>query len=204
MARASTTTSHLVLGMIAAFGPLTSYQLERLVAGTVANFWLFPHSQLYAEPRRLVAEGLLSERRETGGRRRRVYRITRAGRARLAAWLVEPEPGYTEVRDPGMLKLFFASQAPVARERLAEDQARAHRARGLEYRQRLEQLSAGRTRTCSRRWSWGSAMRRRSWSSGRSSADATTIVEGLRDTGIVVTVHARDAPIRTMEAANDA
>jgi len=129
--------------MIAAFGPLTSYQLERLVAGSVANFWLFPHSQLYAEPRRLVAEGLLSERRETGGRRRRVYRITKAGRAKLAAWLAEPETGYTEVRDPGMLKLFFASQAPGATGRLAQDQARAHRARALEYRQRLTQLAGG-------------------------------------------------------------
>ena len=52
-----TPTGHLVLGMVALFGPMTSYQLEQRVAATVGSFWLFPHSQLYAEPRKLSDAG---------------------------------------------------------------------------------------------------------------------------------------------------
>ncbi len=101
-------TSYLVLGMVASNGPCTPYDLKRLVAQTVGNFWTFPHSQLYAEPMRLAAAGLLSEERERGGRNRRHYAISEAGRAALRIWLAEPTAQLAEVRDMGMLKLFFS------------------------------------------------------------------------------------------------
>src|SRR3984885_16093119 len=86
-------TGHLVLGMVALFGPMTSYQLEQRVAATVASFWLFPHSQLYAEPRKLSEAGLLHETVEQGGRKRRTYELTDAGEAALGQWFAEPESG---------------------------------------------------------------------------------------------------------------
>ena len=94
-------TGHLVLGMVALFGPMTSYQLEQRVASTVASFWLFPHSQLYAEPRKLSDAGLLRETVEEGGRKRRTYEMTNAGHAALEVWFSEPESGRSEARDPG-------------------------------------------------------------------------------------------------------
>ena len=140
--RTLTPTGHLVLGMVAAFGPMTSYQLEQRVAATVGSFWLFPHSQLYAEPRKLADAGLLEETVENGGRRRRTYAITQAGRAALDAWFSEPEPGRTEARDLGLLKLFFADLAgPDAVRRLAADQARTHRVRERELSDRRRELS---------------------------------------------------------------
>ena len=62
---------------------MTSYQLEQRVAATVGSFWLFPHSQLYAEPRKLTDAGLLLETVETGGRKRRTYELTDAGQDTL-------------------------------------------------------------------------------------------------------------------------
>lgn len=106
-------TSYLVLGVVASGGPCTPYDLKRLVAQTVGNFWTFPHSQLYAEPNRLTAAGLLVEERERGGRNRRHYAITAAGRAALRAWLAEPTRGLAEVRDMGLLKLFFSDLGSV-------------------------------------------------------------------------------------------
>jgi DNA-binding PadR family transcriptional regulator len=140
--RALTPTAHLVLGMVAAFGPMTSYQLEQRVATTVGSFWLFPHSQLYAEPRKLADAGLLEESVERGGRRRRTYTITDAGLMALHGWFSEPEHGRSEARDPGLLKLFFADLAgPEAVRRLAADQARTHRLRERELSDRHRQLS---------------------------------------------------------------
>jgi PadR family transcriptional regulator, regulatory protein AphA len=140
--RTLTPTGHLVLGMVAMFGPMTSYQLEQRVAATVGSFWLFPHSQLYAEPRKLSEAGLLEETIEDGGRRRRTYAITDAGVAALEVWFAEPEGGRTEARDPGLLKLFFADLAgPDAVRRLAEGQARTHRARERELTERRRQLA---------------------------------------------------------------
>src|SRR6185503_4186465 len=136
-----TPTSYLVLGLLAREGPSTPYDLERHVRGTLGNFWSFPHTLLYSEPPRLAAFGLVDEVRETSGRRRRVFAITPAGEAALAAWLDRPSHEATELRDPGLLQLFFADLAPVqSRLRLAEEQLAIHHAKLAAYLedQRLE------------------------------------------------------------------
>ena len=141
--RTLTPTAHLVLGMVALFGPMTSYQLEQRVAATVGSFWLFPHSQLYAEPRKLSEAGLLHETIEQGGRKRRTYALADAGQAALDMWFSEPAAGRTETRDPGLLKLFFADLAGTEDvRRLAESQARTHRSRARELQIRRRQLSS--------------------------------------------------------------
>jgi len=120
--------SFLVLGIVAVRGASTPYDLKRFVENSVGYFWPFPHTQLYTEPERLAAAGLLEETREDGGRRRRHYTITDAGRERLEAWLAEPATAPTEYRDVGVLKLFFAELAPPeAVEALARTQAAAQR-----------------------------------------------------------------------------
>lgn len=101
-------TSYVVLGLIARFGTMTSYGLKQAVAGSVGYFWSFPHSQLYAEPARLTEFGLLTADREQGGRRRRRYSLTANGRRALENWLATPDVGSVELRDPGLLQLFFA------------------------------------------------------------------------------------------------
>jgi DNA-binding PadR family transcriptional regulator len=106
-----TTTSYVVLGLVAARQPITSYEMKRNVALSIGYFWPFPHSQLYAEPARLVQLGLLQEEVEQTGRKRRRYRITEAGEAALTDWLAEPASEPTEIRDLGMLKLFFGTHA---------------------------------------------------------------------------------------------
>jgi PadR family transcriptional regulator AphA len=141
--RTLTPTRHLVLGMMALFGPMTSYQLEQRVAATVGSFWFFPHSQLYAEPRKLSDAGLLRETVEPDGRKRRTYELTSAGQAALEVWFSDPESGRTEARDPGLLKLFFADLAGDDEvRRLAENQAETHRTRARDLQTRRRQLSS--------------------------------------------------------------
>jgi DNA-binding PadR family transcriptional regulator len=137
----ATPTSYLVLGLLAREGPSTPYELERHVRATLGNFWSFPHTLLYSEPPRLARFGLVDEVRETSGRRRRVFAITTGGEAVLRAWLDRPSTEPTELRDPGLLQLFFADLAPAAsRLRLAEQQLAIHRAKLAAYQegQRLE------------------------------------------------------------------
>lgn len=137
-----TATSYLVLGLLAD-GPATSYELKRRVALTIGNFWEFAHSQLYDEPVRLADAGLVETTIEAGGRRRRTYTITDSGRAALAGWLAEPTPGRTDVRDPGLLKLFFAKHARTDDVRgIATDQLHAHRERAEHY-ERTHVMLAG-------------------------------------------------------------
>ncbi|MCW2800506.1 MAG: hypothetical protein JWQ70_1978 [Aeromicrobium sp.] len=102
-----TPTSYLVLGCLASAGPSTPYELKQAVAESVGYFWSFPHSQLYSEPARMTAAGLVQEEREEGGRRRRVFSITAVGRAALDDWLTQPTAGLPDIRDVGLLKLFF-------------------------------------------------------------------------------------------------
>ncbi|WP_256787953.1 PadR family transcriptional regulator [Frankia sp. AvcI1] len=132
---ALTPVSYLVLGEVARRGSATPYDLKVAVAESVGNYWSFPHAQLYKEPPRLAEAGLLAEERETGGRRRRTFRITDAGRRSLQDWLSSPDPGRTELRDLGLLKLAFADLGrPGDVARLARAQAAAHRAHLEVYR----------------------------------------------------------------------
>lgn len=128
-----TPVSYLVLGLIAA-GARTSYELKQKVASSLGYMWSFPHSALYAEPGRLVGLGLLEERREDDGRRRRFYTITDDGRLELEAWLREPTAEPPQLRDLGLVKLFFSAQVDEAAVRaLARAQESAHRERLAAY-----------------------------------------------------------------------
>ena len=124
-----TSTSYIVLGLLDAMGEATPYELKQALAASVGNFWTVQHSALYAEPERLAADGYATERREEGGRRRRRYRITAKGRRALREWAAEPTADFTELRDPGLLKLFFGADPG----RLAAPQLEAHRGKLAEY-----------------------------------------------------------------------
>ena len=120
-----TPTSYIVLGLLERAGEATPYDLKQLVAASIGNFWSVPHSQLYAEPQRLAEAGYLVERREQGGRHRRLYSLTDGGRKALVAWRAETTGELPELRDLGLLKLFFgAEQRALAEVRLAAHQAK--------------------------------------------------------------------------------
>jgi PadR family transcriptional regulator, regulatory protein AphA len=126
-----TPTSYIVLGLLEQAGEATPYELKRMVSASVGNFWSLQHAQLYTEPERLAAAGLVSERRERSGRRRKRYTLTGAGRRALHAWVAQPTGELSELRDPGLLQLFFGADAQA----LASAQLEAHRTKLLEYEQ---------------------------------------------------------------------
>lgn len=133
------TTSYVVLGLIALRGPSTSYDLKRAIGHSIGFFWPFPHTQLYDEPARLTAAGLLDLTRENTGRRRKVYTITVAGRDELEAWLAHPVCEPMQLRNAAELKLFFAELAhPDDITRLAREQLAAHQERLAE----LDEIAA--------------------------------------------------------------
>jgi PadR family transcriptional regulator AphA len=114
------TTSYVVLGLMEMLQPATPYEIKRAAEVSTANFWTVAHTQLYSECSRLTREGLLDEQQEPTGRRRKVYRVTDAGQAALDAWRGEPVGEAFELRDPGVLKLFFgADPEPLAEAQLA-------------------------------------------------------------------------------------
>lgn len=124
-----TPVSYIVLGLVAGAGRATPYDLKRMVAGGLGDFWSVQHAQLYTETARLAAAGMLTEEREPDGRRRKVYELTAAGRAALSDWLATPARDFTELRDLGLLKLYFGAD-PRA---LAPAQLELHEAKLAEY-----------------------------------------------------------------------
>lgn len=106
-----TPVSYALLGALATKGPRTPYQLKQLVGETLAYFWSFSHGQIYSEPDRLVEAGLVTEEQEEESRRRRMLAITDDGRKALERWLAEATGTRREIRDIGMMKLFFSEVA---------------------------------------------------------------------------------------------
>ena len=127
-------TSYVVLGMIALRGPSTPYDLKRAVGHSVGYFWHFPHAQLYSEPDRLTELGLLELAVEDRGRRRKTYSLTGAGRTALRDWLASPTDVHFQMRDIAELKLFFNEAGdPGNVTALACEQITQHRDRIAEY-----------------------------------------------------------------------
>lgn len=124
-----TPTSYIVLGLLEFAGECTPYALKQLVSASVGNFWTLHHAQLYTEPERLAKGGWVSEKRERGGRRRKLYEITEQGRAALEEWRSETTTSLGELREPALLKLFFGADPRT----LAGAQLPEHRAKLEEY-----------------------------------------------------------------------
>jgi PadR family transcriptional regulator AphA len=108
-------TGRVILGMIA-FGKRTGYDIKTFVDKTTRYFWAASYGQIYPELKRLEDRDLIRGRPEpSGGRARTVFELTEAGTAALEQWLgSEDEPSY-ELRDEGMLKLFFSDSLPERR-----------------------------------------------------------------------------------------
>lgn len=129
-----TPTSYIVLGLLELYGNGTPYDLKAWAARSIGNFWSVPHSALYAEPERLAGAGYLTEQQEQQGRRRKLYSLTARGRQALEAWRAAPTEGMPELRDPGLLKLFFGADARP----LALARREAHRRKLTEYQARQD------------------------------------------------------------------
>lgn len=135
--------SYVVLGIVASRGPSTSYEMKKLAETSINFFWTFPHAQLYREPQRLVALGLLQDEQQVGGRRRRVFTITASGLAALHSWLASPGPFDVEIHDLALLKLFFGRLSePGDVVALAHEQIDGHRRQQARYQRLLDRYSA--------------------------------------------------------------
>ncbi len=119
-------TAYVILGMIRG-EPRSGYEIKALVDETTRFFWAASYGQIYPELKRLSDAGLVHGiDSPTGGRRRTVYEITADGEEELKTWLRQPPATY-EMREEGLLKLFFADALP--REEAVEilREMRAHR-----------------------------------------------------------------------------
>jgi PadR family transcriptional regulator AphA len=107
----ATAVTPVILGLLA-HGPRSGYEIKATVDRSTRFFWAASYGQIYPELRRLEREGLIEGEDAPSGRRaRRVYRLTRAGRDELEAWLLGRETT-VEVRDENLLRLFFADALP--------------------------------------------------------------------------------------------
>jgi DNA-binding PadR family transcriptional regulator len=119
-------------------GPRSGYEIKSAVDHSTSYFWAASYGQIYPELRRLSEAGLIEGTdAPTGGRRRTVYELTKAGRHALRAWHREPAERF-DYRDEAMLKLFFAtavdpgSAAEIARRRAEMAAAAADELRTIE------------------------------------------------------------------------
>ena len=100
-----------VLGLVA-LEPRSGYDIKRIVDRSIRHFWAASYGQIYPELRRLEERGWIAgEDAPTGGRARRVYRITVEGSGRLSEWL-HGEETRVELRDESLLRLFFSDTLP--------------------------------------------------------------------------------------------
>lgn len=85
-----TTTSYAVLSLLS-LRPWTTYELAQQMKRDLHWFWPRAESNLYQEPKNLVAHGLArSQKHYTGKRPSTVYKITSSGKRALAEWVRQP------------------------------------------------------------------------------------------------------------------
>ena len=95
--------------MIRVKGRRTGYEIKRLAEVSTRFFWAASPGQIYPELKRLEAAGLLTRSEEPrGGRARKAYAVTEQGEHALHEWLTQSSTPSFELRNEGLLKLFFA------------------------------------------------------------------------------------------------
>ncbi len=108
-----TTLSYAVLGLLS-LRPMNAYELVQGYGRSLGQVMSRSEAAIYAEPRRLEADGLVTHTEQARGRRTvPVYDITDAGRAELHTWLGSP-PTFPQVDAEPALRVLFADQGDVA------------------------------------------------------------------------------------------
>ena len=106
--------AYVVLGMLRK-GARTGYDIKQAVDVSTRFFWTISHAQIYPALKALERDGLIrGEEAPHGQRQRRVFEVTADGERVLAEWIAADEEPTLEIRDVGLLKLFFAGVAPAA------------------------------------------------------------------------------------------
>lgn len=130
-------TGKVILGMLAA-RPRSGYEIKQLVDNSARFFWAASYGQIYPELKKLENAGLITGADASqGARQRTVFKLTAKGKRAAGDWIESP-PQVFELRDEGLLELFFAGSidpsrtAQIARERAAKAAATAAELRLLE------------------------------------------------------------------------
>lgn len=128
-----------ILGFLT-LGPMSGYDIKKLVEGSTENFWSESFGQLYPALRQLTLEGLVErdEAPSKGGRRRHVYSINDRGRQALSAWQREPTAP-PPVRIELLLKLYFGARCDRATNRQQVFAYREQMLRDLERYQSIKE-----------------------------------------------------------------
>jgi DNA-binding PadR family transcriptional regulator len=122
--------AYVVLGMIAT-GRRSGYAMSRAAKEATRHFWATSDGQIYPQLKKLSDDGYIEgEREQRGGRERVVYSLTPKGREALDEWLNSGQKAHFELRDEGLLRLFFAEELSVdqLRAQVAMQQRRHRRA----------------------------------------------------------------------------
>ncbi len=84
-------TKYAVLGLLI-YAPLSGYDIRRIYADSLGNFWSESYGAIYPILKRLEDEGLATREveRQTGKPDRNVYTITDLGREEMHRWLAQP------------------------------------------------------------------------------------------------------------------
>jgi PadR family transcriptional regulator, regulatory protein AphA len=129
-------TAYVILGLVSR-EPRSGYEIKAVVDNTTRFFWAASYGQIYPELKRLSEAGLVEGiDASRGDRKRTVYAITADGKAELKEWLRRP-PETSEMREEGLLKLFFAGVLKPAE---AVETLRSMRRARLELAERLRSM----------------------------------------------------------------
>jgi len=136
-------TAYVILGMVSR-EPRSGYEIKALVDNTTRFFWAASYGQIYPELKRLSEAGLIEGvDAPRGDRKRTVYAITADGEAELKDWLRCP-PATAEMREEGLLKLFFSGVLKPAE---AVETLRSMRRMRLDLVERLRALEPEKVET---------------------------------------------------------
>lgn len=134
-------TAYVILGMVSR-EPRSGYEIKAAVDNTTRFFWAASYGQIYPELKRLSEAGLVEGVDASQGDRKRTrYAITADGKAELKDWLRKP-PEASEMREEGLLKLFFSGVLKPAE---AVETLRTMRRHRLALSERLRSLEPEKT-----------------------------------------------------------
>ena len=122
-------------------GPMTGWDLDQWVRGSIGNFWNVTRSQIYRELRTLTEGGYIKAG-TTGQRERVPYTITKKGRAAFRAWIAKPPPPDV-IRSRLLLTVFFADHLAPGRLREIIETERERHTTDLERFLALEEQLVG-------------------------------------------------------------